>query len=235
VPPRLELIKFTGGHSGAPAVREVDLHVEAGEVVALLGPNGAGKTTTLLTVSGLLPVIAGDILIEGQSVQGRRPHQIARTAVAHVTDDRSLFFRLTVRQNLALGARGRRAADIDRVLALFPALDGLMDRKAGLLSGGEQQMLALGRALVSEPRLLLVDELSMGLAPVVVESVLPSLRAIADEGVAVLMVEQYAQLAMEIADRAYVLAHGQLVLEGAASDLANNMELIEASYMGEVG
>jgi branched-chain amino acid transport system ATP-binding protein len=109
-----------------------------------------------------------------------------------------------------------------------------MDRKTGLLSGGEQQMLALGRALVSDPKLLLVDELSMGLAPIVVENVLPSLRAIADDGVGVLMVEQYAQLAMEIADRAYVLAHGQLVLEGAASDLANNMDLIEASYMGEV-
>jgi branched-chain amino acid transport system ATP-binding protein len=231
--PRLELIQFTGGHSGAPAVRNIDLSVAEGEVVALLGPNGAGKTTTLLTISGLLPIISGDILIEGHSVRERRPHQIARMGVAHVTDDRSLFFRLTVRQNLALGARGR-AADVDRVLGLFPALGGLMDRKTGLLSGGEQQMLALGRALVGDPKLLLVDELSMGLAPIVVESVLPSLRAIADHGVGVLMVEQYAQLAMEIADRAYVLAHGQLVLEGAACDLANNMDLIEASYMGEV-
>jgi branched-chain amino acid transport system ATP-binding protein len=232
VHPLLDLVGLSGGHSGTPAVRDLNLSVAGGEVVALLGPNGAGKTTTLLTVSGLLPIMSGDIFIEGKSVRGRRPHQIARMGVAHVPDDRSLFFRLTVGQNLALGARGRRA-DLNRVLGLFPALDGIMDRKAGLLSGGEQQMLALGRALVSSPTLLLVDELSMGLAPIVIENVLPSLRAIADEGVGVVMVEQHAHLAMEIADRAYVLAHGELVLEGAARDFAKDMSAVEASYMGE--
>jgi branched-chain amino acid transport system ATP-binding protein len=228
----LALDCLSAGYHGVPVVRHLDLHVEEGEVVALLGPNGAGKTTTLLTASGLLPPVAGDVRVFGNSVRGRRPHQIARMGVAHVPEDRSLFFQLTVRENLRLG-RAPRGTAIERALGWFPALEPLMDRRAGLLSGGEQQMLAMARALVGEPRVLMVDEMSMGLAPIIVERLLPVLRQIAtDTGAAVLVVEQHVNLVLEVADRAYVLSHGDLALEGEAAHLRANRHLIERSYLG---
>jgi branched-chain amino acid transport system ATP-binding protein len=214
-------------------VRDLNLRVEAGEVVALLGPNGAGKTTTLLTASGLVPVISGDIEIFGRSVKGRRPHLIARDGLAHVPEGRSLFYQLTVGENLRLGA-AKGAADVKRALSYFPALEPILDRRAGLLSGGEQQMLAMARALTVSPRLLMVDEMSLGLAPIIVERLLPILRQIADDtGAGVLLVEQHVHMALGVADRAYVLSHGELVLEGRASDLAKDRHLIAASYLGE--
>ena len=214
-------------------VRDLNLHVEAGEVVALLGPNGAGKTTTLLTASGLVPVISGDIEIFGRSVKGRRPHLIARDGLAHVPEGRSLFYQLTVAENLKLGA-AKGSADISRALSFFPALEAILDRRAGLLSGGEQQMLAMARALTVNPRLLMVDEMSLGLAPIIVERLLPILRQIADEtGAGVLLVEQHVHMALEVADRAYVLSHGELAMEGSAHDLAKDRNLITASYLGE--
>jgi branched-chain amino acid transport system ATP-binding protein len=228
----LAIREMSTGYHGVPVVRDLNLDVEEGEVVALLGPNGAGKTTTLLTASGLVPVLKGDVQVLGSSIKGRRPHSVARLGVAHVPEDRSLFFQLTVKENLRLGtSRGTKA--FEKALGYFPALEPLMDRRAGLLSGGEQQMLAMARALASEPRLLMVDEMSLGLAPIIVERLLPVLRQIAaDTGAGVLVVEQHVNLVLEVADRAYVLSHGDLALEGAAAHLRANRHLIESSYLG---
>jgi branched-chain amino acid transport system ATP-binding protein len=221
------------GYAGVPVVRDLSMRVGAGEVVALLGPNGAGKTTTLLTISALLPVIEGDVQVFGQPIGKQSPHRLARAGLAHVTEDRSLFYELTVRENLRLGCHGNRE-ELDWVLELFPALPPLLGRKAGLLSGGEQQMLALARAASSKPRLLLLDEMSLGLAPVIVERLLPIVRDVAvATGSGVLLVEQHVELALEVADRAYVVAHGDLILEDDAATLLRDKAILEASYMGD--
>ena len=229
----LEVEEMSTGYAGVPVVRDLNLHVDEGEVVALLGPNGAGKTTTLLTTSALVPILAGDIKVFGRSVKGRRPHLVARDGLAHVPEDRSLFFGLTVKENLRLGA-AKGSADVDQALEYFPALKPILSRRAGLLSGGEQQMLAMGRALTVRPRLLMVDEMSLGLAPVIVDRLIPVLRRAADEmGSSVLFVEQHVALALEVADRAYVLTHGRIGLEGPAAELRERRELLAASYLGE--
>ncbi len=221
------------GYDGVAVVRELSLHVDAGEVVALLGPNGAGKTTTLMTVSGMGQVLAGSVTIMGRPVPRlRQAHRVARWGVVHVPENRGLLYQLTVRENLQL-AKTRGRVNIDRALDFFPALGPLISRRAGLLSGGEQQMLALARSIVAEPRLMMVDEMSLGLAPVIYEELMPVVRRIADEtGAGVLLVEQHVDLALEVSDRGYVLNHGDLVMQGAASDLLADRALLDASYLG---
>ena len=232
-PPLLEVEDLQAGYFGIPAVRGLSLSVAAGEVVALLGPNGAGKTTTLSTIAGLLTPISGTVRLGEESIAGRPAHRVARLGLSLVPEDRALFPGLTVRDNLRM-ARGERSLGHAEQHVMLPELEKCLGRKAGVLSGGEQQMLAVGRALVSRPRLLLVDEMSLGLAPVVVERLLPVLRRIATElGSGVLFVEQHIKLALEVADRAYVLNHGELVLEGAAAELRGRRDLVEASYLGE--
>jgi len=227
----LEVEGLLAGYKGLTVVRGIDLHVDAGEVVALLGANGAGKSTTLLTISGLAEQQAGEIRLGGSNVSGMHAAARARAGLGHVTEDRSLFTRLTTLENLRLGGHGDLGR-LDELLDLLPALRPLLDRQSGSLSGGEQQMLALARALMSRPKVLLVDELSLGLAPLIVKRLLANLRQLADAGLGVLMVEQHVEQSLRIADRVMVLARGRVSFQGAARELAGQRDRLAAAYLG---
>jgi branched-chain amino acid transport system ATP-binding protein len=230
----LEVRSLSAGYLGTPVVRDLSLRVDRGEVVALFGPNGAGKTTTLSAIAGLIEPLDGSVRFGGEDTTGRPAHRLARAGVSLVPEGRALFFGLTVREHLKLAGRSGDSLPQAELLELLPELQKCLGRKAGVLSGGEQQMLAVGRALVTRPRLLLVDEMSLGLAPVIVERMMPVLRRVAEDlGTAVLFVEQHVALALEVADRAYVLNHGHLVLEGSAAELRDKPELLKSSYLGE--
>jgi branched-chain amino acid transport system ATP-binding protein len=233
----LEIKALEVRYGGIRAVKGIDLVVEEGELVCLIGANGAGKTSTLKAICGLLPVASGMVSYSGQAITGRPSFRLVRDGLVLVPEGRGIFGQLTVAENLSMGAFARNDAsevqrDLARTLELFPRLAERRAQSAGTLSGGEQQMLALGRALMSKPRLLLLDEPSMGLAPLMVAKIFEVVRRIASEGVTILLVEQNARLALEAASRGYVMESGAITLAGEAKDLLANPRVREA-YLGE--
>jgi branched-chain amino acid transport system ATP-binding protein len=221
------------------AVKGVSFAVDAGSLVTLIGANGAGKTTTLRTLSGLVAPSAGTVTFDGRRIDGVPAHEIVERGIAHVPEGRRVFPRMTVAENLELGAFSRTGqpaaelrADIDRIFGLFPVLAERRSQAAGTLSGGEQQMLAIGRALMSRPRLLMLDEPSMGLSPIMMNLIFTTLAELKTQGTTILLVEQNAQAALGLADRAYVIETGSVVLEGSAGELAAS-EQVRKAYLGE--
>ncbi len=238
-PPRplLSLTKLEVAYGGIQAVKGIDLHVDQGELVCLIGANGAGKTTTLKGICGLLPVKAGKIRYAGADVTGKPAFQLVRRGLAMVPEGRGVFGALTIEENLAMGAYVRSDAagirsDIERVYGLFPRLKERRRQTAGTLSGGEQQMLAMGRAMLSRPKLLLLDEPSMGLAPLMVQKVFETIVTISGEGVTILLIEQNAKLALEVSRRGYVMESGEITIAGASASLLHDPK-VRAAYLGE--
>jgi branched-chain amino acid transport system ATP-binding protein len=234
--PLLDVRGVSAGYGDIVVLRDVALEVGEREIVALVGANGAGKTTLLRALSGLLGVRAGEVRFLGRRIDGRRPDEIVRLGLAHVPEGRRLFFDMTVEQNLLLGATARTdkaaiRADVERVYALFPRLRERRGQTAGSMSGGEQQMCAIGRGMMSAPRLLMVDELSLGLAPVLVEQIMAALAELRAAGTSVLLVEQDVELALESADRGYVLETGQIAASAPAAELRDDPRIREA-YLG---
>lgn len=224
-------------YGGIRAVRGLDLKVAKGELVSLIGANGAGKSTTLRAICGLVPVANGDILYDGKCIVGVPSYMLVRQGLVMVPEGRGIFGQLTIAENLAMGGYTRNDTaqihrDIDHVFELFPRLAERRSQSAGTLSGGEQQMLAMGRAMISRPRLLLLDEPSMGLAPLMVEKVFEVVKAVAAEGVTILLIEQNARLALELSQRGYVMESGQIILEGQSSQLLHDPK-VRAAYLGE--
>jgi branched-chain amino acid transport system ATP-binding protein len=233
----LELREITCAYGGIAAVRSLSLTVNDGEVVALLGANGAGKSTTLRTISGLMHPRSGSIFFDGKNITRAAPDKIVRAGVVHVPEGRQVFARLSVLQNLMLGAyaRGARSGihdDLARIYDLFPILKERSAQLAGSFSGGEQQMLAIGRGLMSRPAFLMLDEPSLGLAPIVVERIFDAIDEINEQGTTILLVEQNARLALEFSDRAYVLVTGELALSGASDELLE-MPSVREAYLGQ--
>jgi branched-chain amino acid transport system ATP-binding protein len=233
----LTLENISVGYGAIRALKGVSMHVEQGEVVTLIGANGAGKTTTLRTITGLLSPTEGRVLFEGQEISGRPTHQLVARGISMSPEGRGVFANLTVRENLMMGAYLKKNkteinADLERGFRMFPRLKERESQKAGTLSGGEQQMLAMARALMSRPRLLLLDEPSLGLAPLVVHTIFEAIDEIRGEGTTILLVEQNAHAALKHSDRAYVLETGRIVMEGPSKELAADPRIKEA-YLGE--
>lgn len=236
-PPLLEVRAVEAGYGPIRALDDVSLDVGPGELVAIIGANGAGKTTLLMAISGVVPLRSGRVVFAGRPIDGLPPHEIVRLGIGHAPEGRRIFPRLSVRENLELGgfARPDRAqvrCDIDEVCGLFPVLGDRLGQLGGTLSGGEQQMLALGRALVGRPRLLLLDEPSLGLAPLVVAKIFEVIAGLAARGIAVVLVEQNARAALRLASRGYVLENGRVTLSGSGRDLAGDRRVRDA-YLGE--
>ena len=236
--PMLEVRDLVVAYGAIEAVKGISLQVQAGDVVTLIGGNGAGKTTTLRTLSGLLRPVAGQVLFEGERIDRVPAHEIVRRGIAHSPEGRRIFPRMTIEENLELGAYSRRGktaeirGTIDRVYALFPMLRERRGQPAGTLSGGEQQMLAVGRALMSQPRLIMLDEPSMGLSPIMMQKIFSTLVELKGQGTTILLVEQNAQAALSLADRGYVIETGRIVLEDNGPALLGN-ELVRKAYLGE--
>jgi branched-chain amino acid transport system ATP-binding protein len=233
----LELNKLEVAYGGIHAVKGIDLIVRQGELVCLIGANGAGKTTTLKGITGLQPVKAGKVVYDGDDVTGKPAFQLVRKGLSMVPEGRGVFGALTIEENLAMGAYSRKdrkeiKQDVERVFGLFPRLKERHRQTAGTLSGGEQQMLAMGRAIMSRPKLLLLDEPSMGLAPLMVQKVFETVLAISGEGVTILLIEQNAKLALEVSNRGYVMESGTITLSGDARQLLSDPKVREA-YLGE--
>jgi branched-chain amino acid transport system ATP-binding protein len=232
----LELKSISVHYGNIAAVQQLDLTVYAGEIVTLIGSNGAGKSTTLRTISGLLRPVSGEVVFQGRTINGIPGHEVVKLGICQSPEGRKIFHRMTVSENLDLGAYTRKdtekiAEDRERVLDLFPRLRERISQKAGTMSGGEQQMLAVARALLGNPTLLLLDEPSMGLAPVLVDLIFETIERIRDQGVTVLVVEQNALAALEIADYAYVLESGRLAMQGEAAKLLDDPS-VAAAYLG---
>jgi len=232
----LEVSNLEVRYGAIRALRDVSLHVYAGEVVTLIGANGAGKSTLLRTISGFVRPSNGSIRFEGRDITRTPPDRIVQMGIGHAPEGRGVFANLTVRENLLLGAYTRRDADgirrdMDRITSLFPRLAERMNQLAGTLSGGEQQMLAIGRALMGRPRLLMLDEPSLGLAPLLVQEIFRTLKEINEAGTTILLVEQNAHMALHIANRGYVLQTGEVVLQDTAQALLQN-ELVREAYLG---
>ena len=229
---RLECTGLTGGYGATTAFRDVDLAIQAGTIEALLGPNGAGKTTLLLTLAGFLPPKEGVVSVDDKPLKSGRPSLANKAGIVLVPDNRNLFTTLTVEENLKAASHKGGPAPRETI-DVFPDLEKRWTLRAGALSGGEQQMLAMARAMIQEPKVLLIDEMSMGLAPLIVESLFETVTRIATEHeCAVLLVEQHVNLALEVADRGVVLAHGEVRLRGAAADLGRAADEVEAAYLG---
>ena len=228
----LEVEGLNAGYGHVEVLWDVDLSVGEGEVVALVGSNGAGKSTLLRALSAMIRPTGGEARLDGRSLVGLRPEQVVDLGIAHVPEGRRLFPGLTVRENLLVGAYSRRGrADVDRALELFPRLRERLDQLAGSMSGGEQQMCALARGLMSSPRLLMIDELSLGLAPNLVETILDRLAEIRNDGTALLLVEQDVDAALRVADRGYVLENGRIVASGPSAELLSD-ERVREAYLG---
>jgi branched-chain amino acid transport system ATP-binding protein len=225
------------GYGKIKVLHDVDVTIEQGQIVSLIGANGAGKTTLLKTITGLIPASAGQIDFAGTSITGRPAHKIVALGISHVAEGRAILKRMTVLDNLRMGAYVRSDSEVDRditqVLERFPVLAERRNQMAGTLSGGEQQMLAIGRALVARPRLLLLDEPSLGLAPKIVTRIFITLRELKQEGTTILLVEQNARLALQIANQGYVMERGRIVLIGSGTDLLNMPE-VQRTYLGQV-
>jgi len=232
----LEIRDLVCGYGGVTALRGISLHVKAGQLVALIGANGAGKSTALRAISGLVPPRSGSMVFDGRDITGARPPRVLACGIAHCPEGRRVFPHMSVEENLMMGAylrtsKGEIVADRDRIYADFPRLAERRRQTAGTLSGGEQQMLAIGRALMSRPRLIMFDEPSLGLAPNIVERTFAIIRRIRDAGTTVLLVEQNAFAALEMCDNAYLLESGQIVLSGRGSELIEN-EHVRKAYLG---